>query len=103
MFRSSRIFSTAEGHARGQRVAPRQHRLLSGSGLGNSSIHDHDNLPILVAGGAACGMKGGRHIRARPAPLANLHLTLLDRVGVRVDKFGDSSGKIEDLFEPLAL
>jgi hypothetical protein len=77
---------------------------LYGSGLGNSSIHDHDNLPILVAGGAACGMKGGRHIRYETGtPLANLHLTLLDRVGVRVDKFGDSSGKIEDLFEPLAL
>ena len=75
---------------------------LYGSGLGNSSIHDHDNLPILVAGGAACGMKGGRHIRYETGtPLANLHLTLLDRVGVRLDKFGDSSGKIEDLFEPV--
>jgi len=77
---------------------------LYGSGLGNSSIHDHDNLPILVAGGAACGMKGGRHIRYETGtPLANLHLTLLDRVGVRLDKFGDSSGKIEDLFDPVAL
>jgi hypothetical protein len=77
---------------------------LYGSGLGNSSIHDHDNLPILVAGGAACGMKGGHHIRYETGtPLANLHLTLLDRVGVRLDKFGDSSGKIEDLFEPVAL
>ena len=77
---------------------------LYGSGLGNSSIHDHDNLPILVAGGAACGLKGGRHIRYETGtPLANLHLTLLDRVGVRVDKFGDSSGRIEDLFEPVAL
>jgi hypothetical protein len=77
---------------------------LYGSGLGNSSIHDHDNLPILVAGGAACGMKGGRHIRYETGtPLANLHLTLLDRVGVRLDRFGDSSGKIEDLFEPVAL
>ena len=36
---------------------------LYGSGMGNSSMHDHDNLPILVAGGAACGLKGGRHIR----------------------------------------
>ena len=44
-------------------------------------------------------MKGGRHIQYETGtPLANLHLTLLDRVGVRVDKFGDSSGKIEDLF-----
>jgi hypothetical protein len=77
---------------------------LYGSGLGNSSIHDHDNLPILVAGGAACGMNGGRHIRYETGtPLANLHLTLLDRVGVRLDKFGDSSGKIDDLFEPVAL
>ena len=77
---------------------------LYGSGLGNSSIHDHDNLPILVAGGAACGMKGGRHIRYETGtPLANLHLTLLDRVGVRLDKFGDSIGRIEDLFDPVAL
>ena len=77
---------------------------LYGSGMGNSSIHDHENLPILVAGGAACGMRGGRHIRYKsPAPLANLHLTLLDRVGVRVDAFGDSNGKVEDLFDPVAL
>jgi len=77
---------------------------LYGSGLGNSSIHDHDNLPILVAGGAACGMKGGHHIRYETGtPLANLHLTLLDRVGVRLDKFGDSTAKIEDLFDPVAL
>jgi hypothetical protein len=77
---------------------------LYGSGMGNSSVHDHENLPILVAGGAACGMRGGRHIRYKSAtPLANLHLTLLDRVGVRVDGFGDSNGKIEDLFDPVSL
>ena len=77
---------------------------LYGSGLGNSSIHDHENLPILVAGGAACGLQGGRHIRYETGtPLANLHLTLLDRVGVRLDRFGDSSGKLEELFEPVAL
>ncbi len=77
---------------------------LYGSGMGNSSIHDHENLPILVAGGAACGMRGGRHIQYKsPTPLANLHLTLLDRVGVRLDAFGDSNGKIEDLFEPVSL
>jgi hypothetical protein len=77
---------------------------MYGSGMGNSSIHDHDNLPILVAGGAAAGMKGGQHIRYKdPEPLANLHLTLLDRVGVRVDSFGDSNGKIQDLFAPVAL
>jgi hypothetical protein len=73
--------------------------LLYGSGMGNPNRHDHDNLPILVAGGAAGKMKGGRHIRfAKPTPLANLHLTLLDKVGVRLDSFGDSRGKVEELF-----
>jgi hypothetical protein len=72
---------------------------LYGSGMGNPNVHDHINLPIIVAGGAAGGMKGGRHIKfEKPTPLANLHLTLLDKAGVRLDKFADSSGKIEGLF-----
>ena len=77
---------------------------LYGSGMGNSSLHDHVNLPILVAGGAATGMRGGRHIRyENGTSLGNLHLTLLDRVGVHLDTFGDSDGKVEDLFHPVAL
>jgi hypothetical protein len=77
---------------------------LYGSGMGNPNVHDHKNLPILVAGGAAGGMKGGRHIRYKePTPLANLHLTLLDKVGVRLDSFQDSDGTVEELFEPLTL
>ena len=76
---------------------------LYGSGIGNPNIHDHTNLPILVAGGAAGGMKGNRHIRyEKPTPLANLHLTLLDKVGVRLDSFADSTGKLDELF-PLAI
>jgi hypothetical protein len=72
---------------------------LYGSGMGNPSIHDHENLPVLVAGGTAAGMKGGRHLRfAKPVNLANLHLTLLDRVGVHLDSFMDSTGEINDLF-----
>jgi len=77
---------------------------LYGSGMGNPSLHDHENLPILVAGGKASGLKGGRHIRyAKPANLANLHLTLLDRVGVHLDSFVDSTGKVEDLFDRVDL
>jgi hypothetical protein len=69
-----------------------------GSGMGNPNVHDHVNLPILVAGGGATGLKGGRHIRyAEPTPLANLHLTLLERAGVRVDGFADSKGKVDEL------
>ena len=75
--------------------------ILYGSGIGNPNVHDHTNLPILVAGGAAGGMKGGRHIRYdQPVPLANLHLTLMDKVGVKIDSFADSTGKINDLFTP---
>jgi len=71
---------------------------LYGSGMGNPNLHDHQNLPILVAGGAAGNMKGGRHIRYdQPTPLANLHLTLLDKIGVRLDSFADSRGKIDEL------
>jgi hypothetical protein len=78
--------------------------ILYGSGIGNPNIHDHTNLPILVAGGSATRMKGNRHIKyAKPVPLANLHLTLLDKVGVRLDKFADSTGKMDEVFEPLSV
>jgi hypothetical protein len=77
--------------------------LLIGSGMGNSDAHTHSNLPILVAGGGG-GHRGGRHIQyAKPTPLANLHLTLLDKVGVAIDQFGDSNGKIGEIFAPLSL
>ena len=70
---------------------------LYGSGMGNPDVHDHVNMPILVAGGGT-KMKGGRHLRyEKPAPLANLHLTLLDKAGVRLDRFADSSGKIPEV------
>ncbi|MEZ6137174.1 MAG: DUF1552 domain-containing protein [Pirellulaceae bacterium] len=78
--------------------------LLYGSGMGNPNLHDHQNLPILVAGGGAGNMRGGRHIRyAEPTPLANLHLTLLNKVGVQLDNFADSSGQVDELFEPLSI
>jgi hypothetical protein len=77
---------------------------LYGSGMGNGNQHDHENLPILLAGGAAGRMRGGRHIRyAQPQPLANLHLTLLDKVGIRLDRFADSRGKMDELFAPLPM
>jgi hypothetical protein len=73
---------------------------LYGSGMSDGDKHDHVNLPVLVAGGG----KGGKHIRYKqPVPLANLHLTLLDRAGVRMDSFADSNGKVKELAEPLTL
>ncbi len=78
--------------------------LLYGSGMGNPNLHDHQNLPIIVAGGAAGRVRGGRHIRyAEPTPLANLHLTLLDKVGLQLDSFADSRGKVIELLDPLPM
>ncbi|MFM7836997.1 MAG: DUF1552 domain-containing protein, partial [Planctomycetaceae bacterium] len=77
---------------------------LYGSGMGNPNLHDHLNLPIVVAGGAAGRMQGGRHLQFKePTPLANLHLTLLDKVGISLDSFADSHGKVDGLFEPVAV
>ena len=74
--------------------------ILYGSGMGNPNVHDHVNLPIIVAGGGAGRMKGGRHITyTEPTPLANLHLTLLEKVGVRLDRFADSQGTIKELLD----
>ena len=71
---------------------------LYGSGMGNPDVHDHSNLPILVAGGGAGAGITARHIKYKePTPLANLHLTLLDKMGVHLDAFADSRGKIDNL------
>jgi hypothetical protein len=78
--------------------------LLCGSGMGNPDVHDHIDLPILVAGGGGGTHKGGHHIRYdEPTPLANLHLSLLDKVGAPLDTFADSTGKLSELYEPLSL
>jgi hypothetical protein len=76
--------------------------LLYGSGMSNADKHDHTNLPIVVAGGKP--KAGGRYVRySEITPLANLHLTLLDRAGIRLDSFADSTGKVVELMEPAAL
>jgi len=70
--------------------------ILYGSSLSNSNIHNHNPLPILVAGGGNGQLKGGRHLKfAENTPMANLLLALLNRAGVPQDKVGDS-------VEPLA-
>ena len=71
---------------------------LYGSGMGNPDVHDHVNLPIIIAGGGAGSLKGARHIRyAEATPLANVHLTLLDKVGIHQDRFGDSQGRVDQM------
>jgi hypothetical protein len=72
--------------------------ILYGSGLGDGNRHNHDNLPVLLAGRAGGTIRAGRHVRFDgETPMANLFLELLDRVGVGVDRFGDSTGRLASL------
>ena len=72
--------------------------ILFGSGLSNSDRHTHGPLPTVVVGGRLSAIKGGRHlVYPEGTPLTNLHVTLLDKVGVPIDRFGDSNGKFAEL------
>jgi hypothetical protein len=66
-----------------------------GSGNSDGNAHNHDNLPILLAGKGGGSVKSGRHVRfAKETPLNNLWLALLQRVGVKLPSLGDSSGTL---------
>ena len=70
--------------------------ILYGSEMSDSNRHLLQNLPILLAGGAGGQIQGGNHLRyTKDTPLTNLFLTMLDKMGVQVEKFGDSTGKLE--------
>ena len=72
--------------------------LLYGSNMSNSNQHDEFPLPIMVVGGGAGKLKGNQHLKYEDkTPLANLHLTLLDRAGVPIDKVGDSEHAFSEL------
>lgn len=73
--------------------------LLYGSTLSNPTVHNQRDLPIIVAGGAAGRVKGGRYVRLPgvETPLTNLHLSLLDKLGVPTEKLGDSTGALNRL------
>jgi hypothetical protein len=71
---------------------------LYGTGISDSNTHFHDDLPIALVGGKAAGIQGGRYIRyPKGTPLANLHVTILEKLGFSVEKFGDSNGKVDRL------
>jgi hypothetical protein len=72
--------------------------IVYGSGIGDGDRHNHDDLPILLAGKGGGTLKTGRHIRyAKETPLMNLYLNMLDRMDVPVDSFGDSTGRLTEL------
>jgi hypothetical protein len=72
--------------------------ILYGSGISDGNWHNHDNLPILLAGRGGGTIQTGRHVRCAPhTPLNNLFLAMLDRVGAPVDRLGDSTGRLSGL------
>jgi hypothetical protein len=70
--------------------------ILYGSGISNSTRHAPDNLPLLLVGGGAGRLKGGRHLVYKEKPsMANLLVTIMDKMDVPVEKVGGSNGKLQ--------
>lgn len=73
--------------------------IVYGGGISDGNRHNHDDLPILLAGSGGGALKPGDHrVYPNGTPLNNLFLSMLDRVGVPVEKLGDSTGKLQGLF-----
>jgi hypothetical protein len=72
--------------------------ILYGSSISDGNAHTHHDLPLVLAGGASCQIKGGRHIRyPEETPMNNLLLTMLDKAGVPTESLGDATGKLKQL------
>jgi hypothetical protein len=70
--------------------------ILYGAGISNSNAHSGENLPIIVVGGGAGRLRGGRHLKfTDKPPMANLLVTLMDKLDVPVEKLGGSTGKLD--------
>ena len=72
--------------------------IVYGCAIGDGNKHNHDQLPVVLAGGGGGTLQPGRHVLLREAtPMSNLYAAMLDRMGVPVDRVGDSTGRLEDL------
>lgn len=72
--------------------------LVYGGGMGDGNMHNSELVPLLTVGSGAGNLKGGRFLKYREGtPLTNLQLTLLEKVGVTIDKLGDSNGPLTDV------
>jgi hypothetical protein len=72
--------------------------IVYGAGLSDGNRHTHEDLPTLIAGNGGGHIKSGRRLTARrETPMSNLFLTMMDRMGVQVDHFGDATGRLAGL------
>jgi hypothetical protein len=70
--------------------------LMYGAGMSDSNAHKHNDLPILLFGGASGALKGGRHLKyLNDTPSANLLVSVMDKMGVAVDRVGNSNGRLD--------
>jgi uncharacterized protein DUF1552 len=70
--------------------------IIYGSAMGNGNLHNHKRCPLFLAGHANGAMKGNLHVKAPDGtPMANVFLTLLNRIGMDINSFGDSTGEID--------
>ena len=79
--------------------------LLYGAGMSNPNIHSHNDIPLVLVGGASGNLKGGRHVSAPlKTPMTNLLVSMLDKSGVQVERLGDSTGQLDlrPAIEPLS-
>jgi hypothetical protein len=69
--------------------------VMYGSGMSDSNLHMPKNLPTLLLGKGVDQLKGGQHLKFKDGtPITNLQLTLMDKMGVRLERFGDSTGTL---------
>jgi hypothetical protein len=69
--------------------------VLYGSPLGDSNAHNHKRVPVFLAGHANGALKGNWHVRTKDStPMANVLLTMVHKLGMKVDSIGDSTGEI---------
>jgi hypothetical protein len=70
--------------------------IVYGCAIGDGNRHNHDDLPVVVAGGGGGTLRPGRHVRTpHGTPMTNLYVSLLDRMGVKAERVGDSSGRLD--------
>jgi hypothetical protein len=94
----ARFIGTLKGAKEGNSNVLENSMIVYGSCIGDGDRHNHDDLPVLLVGHGSGTLKPGRHVRyPQDTPLNNLWLSMLDRLEVKTEKLGDSTGRLQML------